>query len=101
MEKYFSALNGFGYDKSGNNRHLLNAHFSYKGRSVIIDYEKYLYDYGLSVFKDKDNKDLIPFGMYPYGDDVYIGYVPMDERFKKADMVEIIKQIEDALYNEP
>lgn len=98
MIKYFHASNGIGYDETGNNGDYLNAHLSYKGRSIIIDYEFYLHSY--DTLKSKDNK-FVPFEMYPYGGDIYVDYVPLDERFGKADISKLIEIIDKALENEP
>lgn len=98
MNKYFHAMNGIGYGADGMDGKILNAHISYKGRSVIVDYEYCLHDY--SRLKSEDNK-AVPFEMYPYGDDIYVGYVSIDERYKKADISELIKLIDEALENEP
>lgn len=98
MKHYTSASNGIGYDETGNNGEILNAHFSYKGRSVIIDYEFCLHHYG--HLKDSRNV-AVPFEMYPYGDDIYVGHVPVDEKFHKADMEQLLKLLDEALAEEP
>ena len=97
MIKYNSALNGIGY-VNGNNCDILNAHFSYKGRSVIIDYEFCLHAY--NHLKEDRNK-FVPFEMYPYGDDIYVGYVEVDENFHKADMEKLIMYLDEVLAEEP
>lgn len=97
MAKYNSALNGIGY-VNGNNGEILNAHMSYKGRSIIIDYE-----FCLHLYSDlkKDRNKFVPFEIYPYGDDIYVGYVGVDEDFHKADIEKLIKEIDKALEEEP
>ena len=76
-----------------------NAHISYKGRSVIVDYEFCLHNYG---FLKADDNEYVPFEMYPYGDgDIYMGNVPLDKEFKKADIVKLIELLDKALDNEP
>ena len=96
MIKYNSARNGIGYI-NGNNGEILNAHFSYKGRSVIIDYEFCLHSY--NHLKEDRNK-FVPFEMYPYGDDIYVGYVEVDENFHKADIEKLIKELDEVLAEE-
>lgn len=44
--------NGF-YRDSNNKRHFCNAHLSYKGRSVIIDYEWSLHVYDADIDEKK------------------------------------------------
>ena len=97
MINYNSALNGIGY-VNGNNGEILNAHISYKGRSVIIDYEFCLHCYS-NLEKDRDK--FVPFEFYPYGDDIYVGYVEVDENFHKADIGKLMKEIDEALADEP
>ena len=97
MIKYNSARNGIGYI-NGNNGEILNAHFSYKGRSVIIDYEFCLHSYN---HLKKDRNKFVPFEMYPYGDDIYVGYVEVDENFHKADIDKLIKELDKVLAAEP
>ena len=82
-----------------NNGSMLNAHLSYKGRSVIIDYEFCLHCY--SELKRKSN-DFVPFEMYPYGyNDIYVGYVEVDKTFHKADMEKLIELLNEAIKEEP
>lgn len=98
MKHYFTSANGIGYDNTGNHGEILNAHISYKGRSIIVDYEFYLHCYD-HVRSKEDTA--VPFEMYPYGDDIFVGYVPLDDKFKKADMGKLIEIVEEALQNEP
>lgn len=79
MENVF---NGMYYD-ANSNKHLCNAHLSYKGRSVIIDYELYLHSYLLDSDAKKQAEGCVPFEVYPYENDVYVGYVHTDSHFKK------------------
>ena len=75
-----------------------NAHLSYKGRSVIIDYEFCLHYYSELIRK---SNDFVPFEMYPYGDnDIYIGYVEVDKTFHKADMEKLIELLNEAIKEE-
>lgn len=97
MIKYNSAINGIGY-VNGNNGEILNAHISYKGRSVIIDYEFCLHNY--NSLRDNKNK-FVPFEMYPYGDDVYVGHVEVDDMFHKANIGKLIEILDEAIAKEP
>ncbi len=94
MKIYSKAWNGLGWDELGNQSEILNAHLSYKGRSVVIDYEKILHSY------EALEPGIVPVEMYPYGDDVYLGFVHLDPKFKKADMSELIELLDDAIENE-
>lgn len=97
-KKYTYAFNGMGRDNE-NNSEILNAHISYKGRSVIIDYEFCLHDYG--ELKNHRN-EFVPFEMYPYNDyGIHTGFVNVDKKFHKADMEELIKTLDEALAEEP
>lgn len=83
-----------------NNGHTLNAHLSYKGRSVIIDYEFCLHCY--SELKRSSRNEFVPFEIYPYGyGDIYIGYVEVDKTFHKADMEKLIEILDEAIKEEP
>lgn len=86
------------YRDSNNKRHLCNAHLSYKGRSVIIDYEWILHVY--------DNADegkaanLVPFEVYPYATDIHVGYAKLDTRFRKVDLSDLISKLDEAIKKE-
>ena len=95
METY----NGW-YKDANSKRHLCNAHLSYKGRSVIIDYEWCLHYYDLDSYIKKKAERFIPFEVYPYENDIYIGYVHTDKRFGKADMVELISILDTIIKSE-
>lgn len=88
--------NGWYKDANGK-RHLSNAHLSYKGRSVIIDYEWCLHLYDLDSDIKKRDKGFVPFEVYPYEDDIYVGYVHTDKRFGKADMGELISILDNII----
>lgn len=75
-------------------QHLTNAHLSYKGHSIIIDYEWCLHSYNL----DSDKAEgFVPFEVYPYGDGIYRGYIHLDDNFKKADIGELISILDDII----
>lgn len=38
--------------------------------------------------------------MYPYQDDIIVGYIPVDERFGVVQLEELIKWADEALENE-
>lgn len=71
------------YKDSNNKRHFCNAHLSYKGRSIIIDYEWILHDYGSTDVNKKKAANLVPFEVYPYDIDIYVGYAKLDTEFGK------------------
>lgn len=72
---------------------LTNAHLSYKGLSVIIDYEWRLHSY--SFVPEEHKGDIVPVEVYPYKDDAEWFFVKLDDEFKKADMQEIISTIDN------
>lgn len=92
-------FNGRFIDTNGE-YHICNAHLSYKGRSVIIDYEWCLHAYNLDDMTNVMSKDLVPFEVYPHGDDIYLGYVHTDSKYKKADISELISILDDIIENE-
>lgn len=96
MDKVF---NGACIADNGN-RQLCNAHLSYKGRSVIIDYEWYLHAYDRDDKANYISEGLVPFEVYPHGDDIYVGYVHTDSKYKKADISELISTLDDIIENE-
>lgn len=77
-----------------------NANLSYKGRSIIIDYEWCLHDYDDVMEVEKKAKGLVPFEVYPFGDCIYIGYVHLDFEYKKADISDLISILDDIIENE-
>lgn len=72
----------------------------YKGRSVIIDYEWYLHSYDIADKANYISEGLVPFEVYPYGDDIYVGYVHTDSKYKKADISELISTLDNIIENE-
>ena len=79
--------------KENAKREYTNAHLSYKGLSIIIDYEKILHVYCDAVMNDDT---IIPFEIYPYGDGLHVGYVSVGPHFHKVDIAEVLKQIDEA-----
>ena len=98
MGHFNNVVNGNGYNEETQKSQYTNAHFSYKGRSVIIDYEWYLHLYEHIHIECREK--MVPFEMYPYKEDIYVGYAPLDEDFKKADISKIIEEIDKALEEE-
>lgn len=92
-------LNGMWKDADGN-RCLCNAHLYYKGKSVIIDYERFLHDYNLDSDIEKRAEGLVPFEVYPYENDIYVGYVHTDNSYKKADIGELISILDSIIKEE-
>lgn len=88
------------YNDSNGESHLCNAHLFYKNRSVIIDYEWCLHDYDIDNTTNKISEGLVPFEVYPYRDDIYVGYVYNDSKYKKADISELISILDDIIENE-
>lgn len=94
MKIYTDCSNGMGTTALGK-RGYLNAHLSYKGRSVVIDYEHILH-----VYFNLDSS-IVPFEIYPYnGNDIYLGYAPVDENFQKVDISKLIELIDEAMKDE-
>lgn len=74
---------------------LMNAHISYKGRSVIIDYEHCLHDY------HSIPEGTVPFEVYPYYGDIAVDYAKLNEKFnKKVDLEDLIEKLDILLENE-
>lgn len=92
-------FNGKYIDDNGK-KHLCNAHLSYKGRSVIIDYEWFLHYYDNKDEIKKRAEGLVPFEVYPYKDDIYVGYVHTDKHFGKVDIVELMAILDNIIKSE-
>ena len=88
------------YRDSNNKRHLCNAHLSYKGRSVIIDYEWILHVYDNSDIDEGKAANLVPFEVYPYATDIHVGYAKLDTRFGKVDLSDLISKLDEAIEKE-
>lgn len=51
---------------------------------------------------ENDSNKLVPFEMYPYGDnDIYVGYVEVDEIFRKANIGKLIEILDEVIAKEP
>lgn len=101
MTLYNSVYNGMGCTKGETKANYLNAHFSYKGRSVIIDYEFCLHGYSHLKPQTCEEMTAVPFEIYPYGDDIHWDFVECDAKFHKADMGKLLALIDKALEDEP
>ena len=88
------------YIDANSKKHLCNAHLSYRGRSVIIDYEWFLHCYDNKDKTKKRAEELVPFEVYPYKTDIYVGYVHIDKHFGKADMVELMAILDTIIKSE-
>lgn len=88
------------YKDSNNERHLCNAHLSYKGRSIIIDYEWILHAYDTIDVNKKKAANLVPFEVYPYATDIHVGYAKLDTRFGKIDLADLISKLDTAIEKE-
>lgn len=98
--KYMETMFNGRFNDTNGKSHLCNAHLSYKGRSVIIDYEWCLHAYDLDDMTNIMSEGLVPFEVYPHGDDIYVGYVHTDSKYKKADISELISTLDDIIENE-
>lgn len=75
-------------------RKKLNAHLSYRGKSVIVDYEHCLHDYSPIP------EGIVPFEVYPYYSDIAVGYAKLAEGFHKVDLEDLIKELDKLLEDE-
>lgn len=75
---------------------LINAHLAYKGKSVVIDYERVLHCYSENL-----PKTCVPVEIYPFGDDITVIYAELDEKWKKVDIGKLITLLDDILKDEP
>ena len=90
-------FNGMYRDSKGN-RHFSNAHLAYKDRSVIIDYEWCLHCYDDDV-KAKYSTTLVPFEIYPYRDDIVVGYAKLSI-YDKVDLSDLISKLDKLIEEE-
>lgn len=88
------------YRDVNNKPHYCNAHLFYKGRSVIIDYEWTLHAYDSTKVDKKKAANLVPFEVYPYSTDIYVGYVKLDVEFGKVDLADLISKLDEAIEKE-
>lgn len=94
-------INNGVYRDSNNKPKYCNAHLSYKGRSVIIDYEWFLHAYDSTDINEKKAANLVPFEVYPYATDIYVGYAKLDVEFRKVDLSDLISKLDEAIKKEP
>lgn len=100
METKKFIRNGVYMDVENGMHHYCNAHLSYKGRSVVIDYEWILHAYDSADMDEKKAANLVPFEVYPYATDIYVGYAKLDTEFKKVDLVDLISKLDKAIEQE-
>lgn len=98
-------INNGVYRDSNNKPKYCNAHLSYKGRSVIIDYEWILHAYDSTDVNEKKAANLVPFEMFPYGRfpyeaDIYVGYAKLDDMFGNIDLADLISKLDEAIKKE-
>lgn len=48
----------------------------------------------------KKAANLIPFEVYPYATDIYVGYAKLDVEFEKVDLVDLISKLDKAIEKE-
>ena len=84
------------YRDSNNDYGWCNAHLTYKGYSIIIDYEWCLHDYDTDYFETKIN-NIVPFEVYPYKGDIYLGFVKLDAIYHKADLSDLMSKLDDII----
>ena len=69
------------------NSSVKNSRVSLNGKDIILDYEFELHAYhNEQVLRDNG---LVPVEMYPYEDDVLVGYIHVDTRFGVVDLQEL------------
>lgn len=66
------------------NKSIPNSRVSIAGRSIVIDYEFSMHCYLNKAQLCKDG--LVPVEMYPWRDDILVGFIPVDDRFGTADL---------------
>lgn len=91
-----NSYNGF-YTENGITK-ICNAHISYKGRSIIVDYEHCLHCYPPEVLSDSTK---VPCEMYPYEDDIVVFYAKVDEEHNSlVDIMDVILEANKCLASE-
>lgn len=80
------------------NPNVKNSKVSYKDKDIILDYEFKLHLYNNE--SDLKNKGLIPVEMYPYNNDIIVGYIPVDARFGVIQLEELYKWANNVLKEE-
>lgn len=100
METKKFIRNGVYMDVKNGMHHYCNAHLSYRGRSVIIDYEWALHAYDSANVDKKKAANLVPFEVYPYDIDIYVGYAKLDVEFGKVDLSDLISKLDKAIDEE-
>lgn len=68
-----------------------NAHLSYKGRSIVVDYEHILHVY-FNI-----PQSYVPYEIYPYNGDAYLDYAPLDKKLQKVDISNLLEKVDELL----
>lgn len=80
-----------------------NSRVSIKGKDIVIDYEFNLHAYGICGFHSKNEmreQGKVPVEMYPYRDDILMGYIPVDNHFGVIDLEALYKWAIEAIEKE-
>lgn len=80
------------------NEHVKNSRVSIKGKDIVLDYE-----FNLHYYAQKDEiiaNGEVPVEMYPYRDDILMGYIPVDNYFGVIDLEALYKWAIEAIEKE-
>ena len=80
------------------NSHVKNSRVSIKCKDIVLDYEFFLHCY-----PDKEElqqQGLVPVEMYPYQNDIIMGYLPVDDRFGVIDLEALYSWANEQIANE-
>lgn len=75
-----------------------NAQVAIQGKSIIIDYEFNLHRY--TNERELKEHNLVPVEMYPYYDDILVGYIKVEPNFDAIDLEELYKWALEAIESE-
>lgn len=71
-----------------------NSTLSYKGRSIVVDYEKILHPY------EHIPEGTVPCEIFPYGDGIKVLYIKLDSELEKVNLQSLIEEVEKVLKKE-
>lgn len=80
------------------NPNVINSRVSIKGKDIILDYE-----FCLHYYPDEERlrqQGLVPVEMYPYQDDIIMGYLPVDDHFGVIDLEALYSWANEQIANE-
>lgn len=80
------------------NQTVKNSRVSIKGKDIVLDYE-----FDLHHYVQKDDiiaEGKVPVEMYPYRDDILMGYIPVDNHFGVIDLEALYKWAIEAIEKE-